>query len=240
MCTVTYIPAAGATYITSNRDENKHREKATSPITELWNGQPVTFPKDPAAGGSWFAISEKGTVVVLLNGAEKKHEPVYPYRKSRGLILLELASDPDGITAFEKIDLENIEPFTIIFFDQTNLFQIQWDGLQKTKNFLDTTSSYIWSSVTLYSEDVIQKRSTLFNRFISSNTEITSEEIIRFHQNSHGDYENGFIIHRENGIITQSVSQAIIENNSLQFIHYDLLNDQRSETSILPAQASAV
>ena len=55
-------------------------------------GEKIIFPKDPKAGGTWYAIDEFGTILVLLNGADEKHKVQLPYRKSRGLIVLDIIS----------------------------------------------------------------------------------------------------------------------------------------------------
>ena len=73
MCTVSYITNNGHTYFTSNRDENRNRKAAAMPQTEIRNGKKIISPKDPACGGTWFAVDEKGTVGILLNGAFQKH-----------------------------------------------------------------------------------------------------------------------------------------------------------------------
>jgi uncharacterized protein with NRDE domain len=49
----------------------------------------VIYPKDPKAG-TWYVVDEKGTVLVLLNGANEKHVAGLNYRKSRGLIVLDI------------------------------------------------------------------------------------------------------------------------------------------------------
>ena len=235
MCTVSYIGREDLKYFTSNRDENKSRPVAGMPETETRNGKKITFPKDPVAGGTWFAVSGNGTVGVLLNGAFQKHIPAYPYQKSRGLILLELMDAPEGIRYFDKTLPEKIEPFTIIFFQNEILYELRWDGHQKYRQQLDTDGNYIWSSVTLYSKDVIHKRNQLFRNFIADSTLITGKSIREFHVNNHNDYENGFVIRRPNGIQTQSITQAVIEEDHIRFFYYDMLFN-RTEEQIIQVQ----
>ena len=89
MCTVSFVPTQNGICITSNRDEKISRSKAISPQKTTINNKEITFPKDPQAGGTWFAHDDKN-VIVLLNGAEEKHVSKGNYRKSRGLIVLDL------------------------------------------------------------------------------------------------------------------------------------------------------
>lgn len=84
MCTVSFIPVPGGALICSNRDEKIQRARAVPPKWYQVNGSPLLFPKDPDAQGSWIAMKPNGQMAVLLNGGWIKHEPVYPYRKSRG------------------------------------------------------------------------------------------------------------------------------------------------------------
>ena len=131
MCTVSFVFSKDKYIITSNRDEKTNRATAIAPKLYLINQKKIIFPKDPKAGGTWFAVNDKGTVVVLLNGAKCKHLPKLNYKKSRGLILLDVMSEKCCVTAWQNIDLENIEPFTLILFENKKLYHLQWDGTKK-------------------------------------------------------------------------------------------------------------
>ena len=90
MCTVTYFPLEQDGYIlTSSRDEKSVRGIALPPRKYLLDQQTVFFPKDPDAGGTWFVTTGRDTTLCLLNGAFTKHEHEPPYRKSRGLVVLD-------------------------------------------------------------------------------------------------------------------------------------------------------
>jgi len=66
MCTVSFVNANGKIIITSNRDEQTIRPSAIEPKNYLINNKNIIFPKDKKAGGTWFAINEHSTVLVLL------------------------------------------------------------------------------------------------------------------------------------------------------------------------------
>ena len=95
MCTVSFVRANDSIIITSNRHENIRRQNAVKPALYESSDKRIIFPKDPRAGGTWFAATDTGVVCVLLNGAFEKHIPVPPYRKSRGLVLLEIIENED-------------------------------------------------------------------------------------------------------------------------------------------------
>jgi len=73
MCTVSFIPSGSQYIITSNRDEHISRPLALQPQEETIGNVKILFPKDAKAGGTWFALSENGSVAVLLNGGFVNH-----------------------------------------------------------------------------------------------------------------------------------------------------------------------
>jgi len=231
MCTVSFISSGDKFIITSNRDENMHRASSQRPVTEVINGIRVTFPKDPRAGGTWFAINENGTITVLLNGAFVKHHHTGNYARSRGLILLEICGTSSPLMHFEEMDLENIEPFTVILFDQARLWELRWDGNKKYRHDLDIRGNYIWSSSTLYSPDVIAQREELFAAFIERD-QLDEMSVIDFHSNNHSDFQNGFIIDRNENLKTLSITQAVAQENEVQLAHHDLLKNLRYEVPV--------
>src|SRR3982751_4082457 len=112
MCTVTYIPANGKIFLTSNRDEKSRRFPAVPPQAYDFLSGRIYFPKDTNAGGTWIAVHENGNALVLLNGGFTFHESKPPYRLSRGLILLDLLQHESPFDYFRSINLDEIEPFT--------------------------------------------------------------------------------------------------------------------------------
>src|SRR3954467_3372845 len=113
MCTVSYVCSDDKIIITSNRDEQVLRP-ALPPRNYTINNRNVIYPKDPKAGGTWYALDEDLNVAVLLNGAAEKHKWNPPYRKSRGLIVIELIGSGAPLETWKTLDLDNIEPFTIV------------------------------------------------------------------------------------------------------------------------------
>ena len=226
MCTVSFISLNNKFVITSSRDENILRPVAFAPQEEIINGCKIIYPKDPKVGGTWFAINQSGAVAVLLNGAFEKHISQNNYSISRGLILLDIISRVTPLFHFEKMDLETIEPFTLILFEQSKLVELRWDGNKKYKTELNSNKNYIWSSATLYSKEAVKKRERWFAEYLSGSNQINEKTIIDFHSNNHNDSENGFIINRANTLKTFSITQALIEENAVSLNHIDLLNQK--------------
>lgn len=236
MCTVSFISKNDTFFFTSNRDEHTSRPASFEPKTEIINGLQVTYPKDPKAGGTWFAINENKVVTIVLNGAFEKHESKGGYARSRGLILLDIISAADPMTHITDIDLENIEPFTLVLFQEYTLTELRWDGTIKHIKELDSTKNYIWSSATLYSKTSRQNRENLFAKFLLKNKDCTATDISDFHQNNHDDYENGFVIDRNSGLKTFSVTQAVFDTKKIVLDHLDLNNNKQYSVSIVEKQ----
>ncbi|SNR50716.1 NRDE family protein [Flavobacterium sp. ov086] len=234
MCTVSFVNNNGVVVITSNRDEKVIRPGALAPRNYCLNGKNVMYPKDPKAGGTWFAVDESGTVLVLLNGGIKKHNPVFLYRKSRGLIALDMISSLSPKDFWNEINLEDIEPFTLVLYQSEELYELIWDGFAKWKTPLDQTRNHIWSSVTLYSDEIRKRRSDWFFDFLKDKNEISALGMLDFHRNTQSDdSENGLIINRENTLKTLSVTQVVIKQNKGTMKYYDLIKTEDFSTSFM-------
>lgn len=232
MCTVSFISAGNQKIITSNRDEHIQRPKAYAPDVEVLNNKKIIFPKDSKAGGTWFAAADNGVVAVLLNGGFVKHIPAPPYRKSRGLVLLDIIESDNPLSFYKELSLDDIEPFTLVLYQHSILHELRWDGKDKHELSLDNSGNYIWSSATLYSGEAIRHRKNLFDRFISGTKTITPGLVHQFHSDSHEDEENGFVINRQTGLKTFSITQAVLHNETIDFSHTDLLQYQQYEETM--------
>ena len=135
MCTITFVPLRQGFIFTSNRDEHVSRSDVDFPSEMVANGKTVYFPKDPLANGTWIAASAT-QLICLINGGFVKHSHRPPYRKSRGLIVLEQFEFENFKVFTEKIYLSDIEPFTMISIEwegreEILLTELIWDGQVK-------------------------------------------------------------------------------------------------------------
>ena len=223
MCTLTFIGTKNGYCLTSNRDEKVSRSKATPPKKYEINGKTITFPKDTAAGGTWVSHDEQA-ILILLNGANEKHISTGNYRRSRGLILLDLIGSDNPIEEWKNIDLKNIEPFTIVYFDGENLVQWQWNSIEKTTKEFNKEEPHIWSSATLYEPEIRAERANWFSQFIQEKEDISADELLHFHQfeqATNSDY--GLQINRNNILKTVSITQCIWQPQRIEMHYLDLL-----------------
>ncbi len=226
MCTVTYVPLPNGFCITSNRDEQIARPSAIPPKEYIINNQTIVFPKDQKAGGTWFAQSETATLV-LLNGAAEKHIPKPYYRKSRGLIVLDLIASPNVLMTWNEIELNEIEPFTIVLYENHKLYQLQWNEVIKSTKEMPTNTTHIWSSSTLYSKEIREKRAEWFSQFLKDTETLSADELLHFHQfteNENTDF--GLQINRNNILKTVSITQVVSSNGMSNIKYIDLLANE--------------
>ena len=234
MCTVTFIPSKEHILLTSNRDEKHWRSPAHAPARYLFKTGTILFPKDGDAGGTWFAVHENGNAVVFLNGGFVKHEPAPPYRRSRGLILLDLLDAVSPYKTFCTIDLNNIEPFTAVIWDHAQLFECRWDGTRKHATEMDRDSPHIWSSVTLYDEQVVAKRKQWFDDWLLQKPEPSQADILHFHQfTGDGDAHNDLLMNREGKVGTVSVTSAAMHSRKAKIEYVDIKNGLTTQEEIV-------
>lgn len=238
MCTVTYMPVKGSFFITSNRDEKMERAAAIEPrIYRLKTGR-VLFPKDAHAGGTWIAIHEFGHMIVLLNGAWQAHIQKDRSAASRGLVLLDLIDHADPVKAFKDIELRHIEPFTALIRYKKHFYACRWDGRKKSLDHMDGRLPGIWSSVTLYSPEIIARRAGWFEEWLGVNPSPTQTEILDFHRfTGEGDAHNDLLMNRDGLISTVSITSIKISSSLASMVYLDLKQNKTFEKELFLSNA---
>jgi uncharacterized protein with NRDE domain len=233
MCTVTFIPVRDKFFITSNRDEKNSRRQATPPAVYSFESGKIIFPKDGDAGGTWIALHENGNVGVLLNGAFEKHMPQPPYLLSRGQILLHIIASEGPVRRFERVCVSRIEPFTLILFEKGDLYECRWDGSKKHFRQLRSYRHHIWSSATLYENNVVKKREQWFAKFLNENLKPTQEDILHFHSFSgDGDKANDLQMERDGVYSTVSITSILLTADRGSMKYLDLKENTAYERKI--------
>lgn len=228
MCTVTFIPSDSGVFITASRDEKKRRSRATPPGYRIQSTGRLLCPGDPDGGGTWVALHELGHAVVLLNGGFVPHVATPPYRMSRGLVLLDLAENPNPYFAFVESDLDGIEPFTAVFWNGADLYECRWDGSVRHTRRMDQERPHIWSSATLYDPSVMLKRESWFSEWISANPSPGPDAVLDFHLTAgEGDASNDVLMDREGDLCTVSITSMEIRPEAGRMRYIDLREPSR-------------
>jgi hypothetical protein len=183
----------------------------------------LLYPREPKHGGTWISASNDNRLVCLLNGAFQKHKHEPPYRKSRGLVVLEYFDYGNTTQFISNYYFEGIEPFTMVIFDNGKLYDFRWDGSEKHLKELDANLPHIWSSSTLYSDEIKEMRVSWFQNWLNSEMPKNAVEILNFHKTAGAnDKENGLIMSRHNNLVcTVSITQVIKSADSFSFSYLD-------------------
>ena len=214
MCTLTYLPKTNGFVLGNSRDVEASRGNSVPPRQYLLSdGTIAIYAKDRQSEGTWFATSEKGITVCLLNGGLVKHQKAPSYRKSRGLIPLEYLAAGNLDSFIENYDFDGIEPFTLVVFEHkpVKVYDLVWTGERVIIRDYSASSPIIWSSSTLYNAQSKGIREAWFREHLrTSDFETDKVEILKdFHYNG-GDFwpnkADRILSYRENGVITVSIS----------------------------------
>lgn len=231
MCTVIYIPSESGAYMCSVRDENPMRERAHFPKKITEKQAAFWAPIDPKGGGTWWTMNETGDLTILLNGAFHNHLPnTRSYRKSRGLIVIELSQEANFKNAWENLDLNDIEPFTLVHKSTDKLIECRWNGTNKFWKEVAIDQPHIWSSATLYPLEVRRKRELLFYEFLK--TPVSKALEIEPFLFKYAEPVNGFIMHRLETLRSLSVSIMDIRKSSAEIYYHDLLSEKHQSNTI--------
>ena len=232
MCTVVFIPKGDKYFFASLRDESPLRPRAVVPDIYKEGYAIILSPIDAMAGGTWLGVTASGSVIILLNGGFEKHERKTNYRKSRGLIVAELLASNLPVVNWNLMDMHGVEPYTLVVWNEGNLFQLVWDGENKNGILLKPNQPYIWSSATLYDNQARTCRSELFHQWIGMNTPVSSLSLFNFFK-SFTESENGFIMNRNEQ--TKTLSYTFIElqiDDSAEMQYHDFLSDTYHDKKI--------
>lgn len=222
MCTVIYYPTEKKKIFVSLRDESPIRAKAKPPALIGDNTNPILAPIDPKGNGTWAGINGNGNVIILLNGGFEKHLPGNTYSRSRGLIVTELLGETLPVLSWLMMNLNSIEPFTLIVYSEGHLFQLIWDGHSKHKKILNPAIPHIFSSATLYDLPSKKIRQERFFHWIEEAQPAIATDFKDFFTQFQ-DPVNGFLINRDNKIKTLSFSFIEYETYSgASYSYYDL------------------
>lgn len=217
MCTVTIVPKNNNGFVlTSNRDEAPNR-KSLAPEFYIIEGVKALFPEDELSGGTWIGVSEKNRLVCVLNGGFVIHERQAEYRKSRGVVAKDFMIADDILSYIEAYDLFEIEPFTVVIADwNTNMkfIELVWDGAKRHIKELPLEPR-LWSSSTLYDEQMKDERQQWFKDFKAGN-ELTAYAVMEFHNEAGGDNNDYGAIMDRGFVKTTSITQVVKQGDMVE------------------------
>jgi uncharacterized protein with NRDE domain len=219
VCTLTLVKKENSGFIlTFNRDEVVERSNAKLNHDNITG---LIYPVDEKHGGTWMAYHPyQRRFTCLLNGAFFIHERQPPYRKSRGIVVLDTFKYLTIESFIADYDLDGIEPFTMILFQEDRFIEFRWDGIEKYSKVIDQQTA-IYSSCTLYDERATRLRQEWFDN-LTKRTNIDKIDLWQFHQNTYKpDLSIGIHMKRQNGPITVSTAQLTFDTEEFNFKYFE-------------------
>jgi Transport and Golgi organisation 2 len=237
MCTVTFFPKGDNGFIlTSNRDEGILRPQAIAPKRYSIGNNVIVFPKDTAANGTWIATGSNNYTLCLLNGAFEKHLHQPPYRKSRGIMLLDFFEYSAVSDFISNYSFNNIEPFTLIIIHSEStlvLGELRWDGEQLFYVEKEVSKAHIWSSATLYKAETRKEREQWFDEWKKNNSDPQVEDLLHFHNFAGtGNKHTNVLMNLDNKVFTVSITSISKINNSSSIYYKDLISGEEKKCRI--------
>lgn len=233
MCLVSFVPQKNGFILSSNRDETPLRSVCNLQSVQMGKVQ-VMYPSDKL-GGTWLAVSNHGDILCLLNGAFVKHKHSPPYAMSRGIVLLSFFKY-SGVSDFvTNFNFSGVEPFTLVIFSEMCLYEFRWDGLTKHFLPLSTNEAHVYSSCTLYTDEVQAERSLWFNDYLLTKPSLSFSDVQHMHHiGGPKDIKNAYLMNRKNIVKTISVShvKANFEEKEIGLYYEDVHNNPGELSSL--------
>lgn len=126
MCTLILgigILGAGSLLLGANRDEDPARP--SDPPARLAESPPIAGGRDRVAGGTWLAVRGREAAIAMLN---RRGSLPSPATRSRGLLALDVAREPEPAVAFEHLVRQRYAPFTLVMARLARSWVLAWDG----------------------------------------------------------------------------------------------------------------
>ncbi|MBK8623525.1 MAG: NRDE family protein [Saprospiraceae bacterium] len=232
MCCLTIVKTPNNNIVfTHNRDEQWSRQTRGTFVQEYWFGnKKIWMPKDSLVDGTW--IGSDGTrAAAILNGYKKNHLKKEKYRASRGTIIPQFLQETDAQQFMESFDPSGMEPFTLIVADNKKyITEIGWDEKEIHLTKHNVESPLIFSSFTLYDDDIQQKRKNLFLSLVTTLT--NHDDLWQFHKTQGEDHGSFINVDYNREISTVAISQIVLGNHPA-FYYKSLLENQQKQNLIL-------
>lgn len=215
-----------------NRDEMLSRSRARRPKIFSYASGQVIMPIDQDAGGSWLSVNQQGVFIGLLNdyppiddnrvASELSRCPQDPLRQpdkpkvSRGKIVKDLAETSCLLQVqdyFSAQDLNQFNPFRLVFICQLEQWQFYWDGqalqLLPLPQFISSSSRS--------NTAVVGYRQQRFKQLKS----INRDKLLALHQQHHASDQGFSLCMHRHDAKTVSLSEIHLTDLNVSYRYWD-------------------
>lgn len=221
MCTVSWVEQPGGYHLLANRDEKLTRGRAAAPAITECGGVRYIAPVDSDFGGTWLAVNEFGISACLLNGDAGTHDSPSSPRRSRGLLLHELAwasTGADCLLSLKQLDLGPYAPFVLLILEPDRpAIRAEWNCERLT---VDADADQMPLTSSSFDPVAVRRfRSNEFVRRASSAARVDPALLYEFHT-SHGTAPDAYspCMHRQDAE-TVSFSWVVVTRDEIRFLY---------------------
>lgn len=222
MCTLSWLTASDQFHLLFNRDERHTRAPGLPPRLQHAGGVSYVAPIDPDSGGTWFAATELGLLLALLNRTVDGAPPKTG-RRSRGSLIPELVAArnlAEVARGLDRLELAECAPFRLYagLPGGAGLGAI-WNGERLATQPITTATGLLCSS-SRGDRAATRVRSELWTSRASERAASGFEELRRFHR-SHLPERGALSVcmHREDAA-TVSLIEATRTAESIALAYY--------------------
>ncbi len=205
MCIISFYKTNNKIILTHNRDEKISRIASLKIEERKWHNKIFYSPVDHLKNGTWIFYSEQYIACILNGGKEKPLALKNEYKKSRGIVLLDLMKYDSVHEYIDSESFEDIAPFTLFVHEikSKKTFLLFWNEIKLEINDLTDVNFVFRASSTLYSPKRMHELENIFHKFNNP----SSQAIFDLHQSiamKDGDVEKG----KATTSITQIIADA--------------------------------
>ena len=147
---------------------------------------------------------------------------------------LEFFSHENAIHFFHHFNFEGMEPFTMVIFDDGNLYELRWDEVKQHVKKLDTNSTHLWASCTLYSQEWQSKRQDWFSDWQEKNTTPNQNNILDFHKHAgEGNPRFDVVMNYKDIVRTTSITSIIKTKQKMDLRYEDMLDGKMKKEELV-------
>ena len=181
MCTVSVIATDDGYRLVHSRDEQRDRTPGLPPEARRAGPFRTIAPHDPVGGGTWVLARDDGLTLAIMNvNPEPPPDPGHATRRSRGLIIPDLASlSVDEIhAAVDDLDFSRYAPFRLIAVIRPGCRVLirswVWSGSGQPESNTPKTP-VCWASSGL-GDSTVAARGPLFDEIVASDPTPAAQE----------------------------------------------------------------
>lgn len=223
MCTVSIVPFDGGFRVACNRDEQRTRPHASSPVIHTGPATTSIWPVDPVSGGTWIGVNDAGLALVLLNRTHCGSRPAGSSLLSRGTIvpqLLQTETVQAAIEAAIRLDASRFEPYTLIALQRTQGCSITVTSARPALCSYNLAQPHFFTSSSLGDDLAARWRAPLFATMVEQGADRLDGQV-RFHRHHWPDRPEFSVCMSRGDAATVSITTIDVSQERIRMRYSD-------------------